>query len=208
MKASLKDEIVNSITHGIGAALAIAALVILIVFAAIYGNAWHIVSFTIFGTTLVILYLASTLYHSLQGEKVKHLFRKFDHMAIFLLIAGTYTPFCFSVLYGWMGWTLFGIVWGAAVLGIVFKALFTGKMELLSTIMYIVMGWAIIVFIKPLYENISATTFTLLLAGGLSYTIGTIFYVKEKIPYNHGIWHVFVLGGSVLHFFSVMSLLG
>ena len=208
MKASLKDEIVNSITHGIGAALAIAALVILIVFAAIYGNAWHIVSFTIFGTTLVILYLASTLYHSLQGEKVKHLFRKFDHMAIFLLIAGTYTPFCFSVLYGWMGWTLFGIVWGAAVLGIVFKALFTGKMELLSTIMYIVMGWAIIVFIKPLYENISATTFTLLLAGGPSYTIGTIFYVKEKIPYNHGIWHVFVLGGSVLHFFSVMSLLG
>jgi hemolysin III len=207
MKASIKEEIVNAVTHGIGTLLAIAALVLLVVFASIFGNVWHIVSFSIFGTTLVILYLASTLYHSLQGERTKFLFRKFDHMAIFLLIAGTYTPFCLAVLGGWIGWTIFGLIWGLAIMGIVFKSLFTGRLELLSTIMYVLMGWVILLAIKPLYENISATTFAFLLAGGLSYTAGTFFYVKEKIQFSHGIWHVFVLGGSVLHFFSVMSLL-
>jgi hemolysin III len=207
MTISLKDELVNAITHGLGTLLAIAALVILVVFASIYGNVWHIVSFSIFGATLVLLYLASTLYHSFQGPRVKFLFRKFDHMSIFLLIAGTYTPYCLSVLNGWIGWTIFGIIWGCAISGIVFKSLFTGRMEVFSTIMYIVMGWVIVFAIKPLYQNISATTFVLLLTGGLSYTIGTYFYVNEKIRYNHGIWHLFVLGGSVLHFFSVLSLL-
>lgn len=207
IKPSLQEELVNAITHGVGAALSIAALVLLVVFAAIYGNAWHIVSFSIFGTTLVLLYLASTLYHSLRGERVKFIFRKFDHMAIFLLIAGTYTPFCLSALNGWIGWTVFGIVWGSAVLGIIFKALFTGRMEMLSTIMYIVMGWVIVIAIKPLYENVSLTTFSLLIAGGLSYTLGTFFYMKHSIRFSHGIWHLFVLGGSTLHFFSVMSLL-
>jgi hemolysin III len=207
MNASLKDELVNAITHGVGTLLAIAGLTLLIVFASIYGNAWHIVSFSIFGATLIILYLASTLYHSFQGPRVKFLFRKFDHMSIFLLIAGTYTPFCLSVLNGWIGWTIFGIIWGCAVIGIVFKSLFTGKKELLSTIMYILMGWVIVFAIKPLYDNVSPTTFILLVAGGISYTAGTYFYVNEKIKYNHGIWHLFVLGGSVLHFFSVLSLL-
>lgn len=206
-KPSFKDELVNAITHGVGALLAIAALVLLVVFSSIYGNAWHIVSFSIFGTTLVILYLASTLYHSLQGERVKFIFRKFDHMAIFLLIAGTYTPFCFAALSGWIGWTVFGIIWACAILGIVFKALFTGRMEVLSTIMYVAMGWVIVFAIKPLYENISSTTFYLLLAGGLSYTAGTFFYVKDKVRFFHGIWHVFVLIGSAFHFFSVLSLL-
>lgn len=206
-KTSFKDELVNAITHGVGALLAIVALVLLVVFASLYGNAWHIVSFSIFGTTLVMLYLASTLYHSLQGKRAKFLFRKFDHMAIFLLIAGTYTPFCFAALSGWIGWTVFGIIWGCAILGIVFKALFTGRMEILSTVMYIAMGWVIVFAIKPLYENISATTFYLLLAGGLSYTAGTFFYVKDKVRFFHGIWHLFVLAGSALHFFSVLSLL-
>jgi hemolysin III len=207
MTASLKDELVNAITHGVGTLLAIAGLTLLVVFASIYGNVWHIVSFSIFGATLIILYLASTLYHSFQGPRVKFLFRKFDHMSIFLLIAGTYTPFCLSVLNGWIGWTIFGVIWGCAILGIVFKSLFTGKKELLSTIMYILMGWVIVFAIKPLYESVSLTTFILLVAGGISYTAGTFFYVNEKIRYNHGIWHVFVLGGSVLHFFSVLSLL-
>jgi hemolysin III len=207
IKHSLADELVNAITHGVGALLAIAALVLLVVFSSIYGSAWEIVSFTIFGTTLVLLYLASTLYHSLTNARAKFLFRKFDHMAIFLLIAGTYTPFCLSALGGWIGWTIFSAVWVCAILGIVFKALFTGRMELLSTIMYILMGWIIVIAIKPLYESISLTTFILLLAGGLSYTAGTFFYMKEKIRFSHGIWHVFVLGGSTLHFFSVMSLL-
>lgn len=207
MQASLKDELVNAITHGVGALLAIAALTLLVVFASLYGNVWHIVSFSIFGASLVLLYFASTLYHSFQSPRLKFLFRKFDHMSIFVLIAGTYTPFCLAVLGGWIGWTIFGVVWGCAVSGIVFKSLFTGKLEVLSTAMYIAMGWIVILAIKPLYESVSTTTFVLLLAGGVSYTAGTYFYVNEKIRFNHGIWHIFVLGGSVLHFFSVLSLL-
>jgi hemolysin III len=208
MKVSLKEELINAITHGLGALLAIAALVILIVFASLFGNVWHIVSFSIFGATLVLLYIASTLYHSFQTPGLKFLFRKFDHMSIFLLIAGTYTPFCLAVLQGWIGWTIFGIVWGCATLGIIFKSLFTGRKELLSTIMYILMGWVILLAIKPLYQSVSPATFALLVGGGISYTAGTYFFVNEKIKYNHGIWHVFVLGGSALHFFSVLSLLG
>jgi hemolysin III len=205
--ASFKDELVNAITHGVGALLAIAALVLLVVFAALFGNVWHVVSFSIFGSSLVILYLSSTLYHSFTGNRIKFLFRKFDHMAIFVLIAGTYTPFCLAVLNGWIGWTLFAVVWTCAVLGIIFKALFIGKKELLSTMLYIMMGWVILLAVKPLYLAVSTTTFSLLILGGVSYTVGTYFFVNEKIRYNHGIWHVFVLGGSVLHFFSVLSLL-
>jgi hemolysin III len=208
MKAvAREEELVNSITHGLGAALAIAATVLLIVFASIYGNVWHIVSFSIFGATLTILYLSSTLYHSFTGQKVKVLFRKFDHISIFLLIAGTYTPFCLAALQGWIGWTIFGIVWGCCVVGIVLKAFFTGKLEMLSIIMYIAMGWIIVFAIKPLYDNISMSAFMFLILGGVSYTAGTYFYVNDKKRFHHGVWHMFVLGGSVLHFFSVMSLL-
>jgi hemolysin III len=207
MNAAIKEELVNAITHGVGALLAIAALVLLVVFAALFGNAWHVVSFTIFGSTLVILYLTSTLYHSFSSQQVKFLFRKFDHMSIFLLIAGTYTPFCLSVLKGWIGWTLFGVVWMCAVLGVVLKSLFTGKREGLSTLLYVLMGWVILLAIKPLYQGVSTTTFVLLIAGGISYTAGTFFFMNHRIKFNHGIWHVFVLGGSVLHFFSVLSLL-
>jgi hemolysin III len=149
-----REEIANAITHGLGALLAITALVILTVFSVIKGNTWHIVSFSIFGTTLVTLYLASTLYHSFTNEKVKVLFRKFDHMSIYLLIAGTYTPFCLTVLNNWIGWTLFAIVWGSAILGIVLKAFFTGKKELLSTILYVLMGWVAVFAIKPLFDSV------------------------------------------------------
>lgn len=204
---SKKEELWNALTHGLGAVLSIAGLVLLIVFASIYGNVWHIVSFSIFGATLVILYLSSTLYHSFRNTFVKQLFRKFDHMSIFLLIAGTYTPFCLAVLQGWIGWTLFGVVWGCAAIGIVIKAVHTGKKEFLSTLMYIVMGWVIILAIKPLYLSTPPTAFIFLLLGGASYTAGTYFFMNHRIKYNHSIWHMFVLGGSVLHFFSVMGLL-
>jgi hemolysin III len=203
-----REEIANAITHGLGALLAITGLVILTVFAAIKGNAWHIVSFSIFGVTLVILYLASTLYHSFTSEKLKIFFRKLDHMAIYLLIAGTYTPFCLTALNNWIGWTLFGVVWGSAILGIIVKVFYTGKGELLSTILYVVMGWVAIFAIKPLYESVSLTTFILLMTGGVFYTAGTYFFTKDRIKYFHSIWHLFVLAGSIFHFFAVLNLLG
>lgn len=205
---SRKEEIANAITHGIGALLSIAALVLLIIFAAMKGNVWHMVSFTVFGTALVILYLASTLYHSFTGEKIKRLFNKFDHMAIYLLIAGTYTPFCLSVLDGWVGWTLFGVIWGCAIIGIVMKVFFTGKKEMLSTILYIAMGWIAIIAIKPLYDAMPSSSFIFLMFGSAFYTVGTIFFIKDRITYFHSIWHLFVLAGSVSHFFSVVYLLG
>jgi hemolysin III len=204
---STGEEIANSITHGIGALLAIGALVVLVVFAAIKGTVWHIVSFSIFGTTLVLLYFASTLYHSLTHVTAKKVFHKFDHISIYLLIAGTYTPFCLTVLRSWIGWTIFGIVWTCAVLGTVFKAISVGSRVRLSTVLYVMMGWVILIAINPLYEAMSFNGFALLIAGGVSYTLGTIFFIRDQVKYNHSVWHVFVLGGSVLHFFSVLTLL-
>ena len=204
---SIKDEIANAITHGVGALLAIAGLVLLVVFSAIKGNAWHIVSFSIFGATMVLLYVASTLYHSLTNERAKFLFRKFDHMSIYLLIAGTYTPFCLVTLNGWIGWTFFGIVWGCAILGIVLKAFHTGKKEKLSTFLYVIMGWVGILAAKPLYDAMPQSSFILLLVGGACYTLGTLFFMKDKIAYFHGIWHIWVLAGTIAHFFSVLGLL-
>ena len=195
-------EIANAITHGIGVLLAIFALILLI----LRVDGVSVVSFVIYGVTLITLYLASTLYHSLVFTRARNLFRKFDHMAIFLLIAGTYTPFCMTALNGWLGWVMLGVVWGLAVLGIVLKSLFTGKYEWLSVAIYILTGWMVIFAIKPIYETLSVTGFAFLVAGGLSYTIGTLFYVNTRIPYSHSIWHLWVLAGSVLHFFSVLTL--
>ena len=204
---SKREEIANAITHGIGALLATAALVLLIVFSSLQGTAWHITSFTIFGAMLVVLYVMSTLYHSLTNIRAKKLFRKFDHMSIFLLIAGTYTPFCLTVLNGWLGWTLFGIVWTSAVAGILLKVFYTGRGELISTFLYILMGWIVVFVIKPVYVYMSFEGFTFLVVGGAFYTLGAFFFLKDKIPYNHSIWHLFVLGGSIFHFFAVLSLL-
>jgi hemolysin III len=202
-----REEIANAITHGIGTGLSIAALALLAIISAIEGTASHVIGFTIFGGTLVILYLASTLYHSISNEKIKKLFRKFDHMSIFLLIAGTYTPFCLTALPGWVGWTVLSIVWACAITGIVIKAFHTGKFEGLSTFLYVVMGWLILPAIKPLYESVSFQTFLLLMLGGVFYTSGTFFFVKDSKRYYHSIWHLFVLAGSTFHFFSVVSLL-
>jgi hemolysin III len=204
---STGEEIANAITHGIGALLAVAALVVLIVMAAIHGSVWHIVSFSIFGATFVLLYFASTLYHSLTHAKAKRVFHKFDHISIYLLIAGTYTPFCLTALRGWIGWTVLGVVWSCAILGAVLKAISVGKRIKLSTVLYILMGWVILVAIQPLYKAMPFNGFLFLIAGGISYTIGTIFFIRNQVKYNHSVWHVFVLGGSVLHFFSVLSLL-
>lgn len=201
------EEIVNAITHGLGLALSIAALVILVVFSALKGTPWHVVSFSIYGATLVILYLESTLYHSITNKKAKRIFRKFDHMSIYLLIAGTYTPFCLTVLRGYIGWTIFGIVWGCTILGVTLKAITIGKREWLSTLLYIMMGWLIIIAIKTLYITMPISGFVYLVLGGLAYTGGAYFFMKDKINFNHGIWHLFVLAGSIFHFFSVMTLL-
>lgn len=200
---SLGEEIANAITHGVGTLLAIAALVILIVYASIYGDARHVVSLTIYGSTLVILYLTSTLYHSFPQPKVKYVFKILDHSAIYLLIAGTYTPFTLITLQGTTGWTIFGIVWGLAFIGILFKAFFVKRFQVVSTICYIVMGWIIIVAIKPLIENLPMNGVIWLVVGGLLYTLGAVFYLWERLRYNHAIWHLFVLGGSVAHFFSI-----
>jgi len=209
------EEIANSITHGIGALMSIAALVILIVASAKYGDAWYIVSFTIFGVSLIILYLFSTLYHSIQSPKAKKVLRVFDHSSIFILIAGTYTPYTLTVLRGPLGWTIFGIEWGLAIVGIVFKAIILGKhseledgkLGKISTIIYIIMGWFVAISFKKLYIVMPRKSFTMLIAGGIIYTVGAFFYSKDNIPYSHPIWHLFVLGGSICHFFSVLFLL-
>ena len=198
------EEIANSITHGIGAGLSIAALVILVVFASLYGDVWRIVSFSIYGACLTILYTASTLYHSFQSQKLKKYFQIMDHASIYLLIAGTYTPFTLVHLRGGWGWSLFGIIWGLAVLGVIFKMFFTNRFNLLSTIIYLLMGWLIVIAFKPAVTHIPQGGLYWLLAGGLSYTFGVIFFLWEKLPYSHAIWHLFVLGGSICHFFAML----
>lgn len=201
------EEIANAVTHGIGALLAVTALIILIVFSASKGNAWHVVSYTIFGTTLVLLYLGSTLYHSLTNRAAKRVFRKIDHSTIYLLIAGTYTPYTLTVLRSPMGWVIFGIIWSMALCGIVVKCIWVGKYDKLSTLIYVIMGWMIIISIKRLWVVLPHTSFILLVLGGVTYTLGAILYSFDRIPYNHPIWHLFVLGGSGLHFFSVLYML-
>lgn len=203
----LREEISNSITHGIAALLSIAALVLLIVFSSIQGNPWYIVSFTVYGSTLVILYTISTLYHSFPKGATKNIFEILDHSSIFLLIAGTYTPFTLVSLRGPLGWTIFGIVWGLAAVGIVFKIFFVKRFVILSTLLYIVMGWMIVIPIKNLVAVLPKTSLVFLVVGGILYTIGTIFYIKRKLPYHHAIWHIFVVGGSVFHFFAILELL-
>ncbi|MBL7993893.1 hemolysin III family protein [bacterium] len=201
---TIGEEIANSITHGIGAALSIAGLVILVVMAALHGDAWHIVSCAIYGASMIMLYTASTLYHSFQNPNIKHAMRILDHSSIYLLIAGTYTPFTLISLRGPWGWSLFGVVWGLALTGIIFKLYFTGRFNKASTIIYVLMGWIAVIAIKPMIDIIPFGGLALLFGGGLSYTLGVIFYVWKKLPYHHAVWHLFVLGGTILHFFAIL----
>ncbi|MDO7905865.1 hemolysin III family protein [Paenibacillus sp. JX-17] len=204
---SRREEVANAITHGIGAALSVAALVLLIVFSSIKGTGWHIVSFTIYGVSMLILYLNSTMVHSLREGKLKDLFEIFDHSSIYLFIAGTYTPFLLVALRSELGWSLFGIVWGIALFGVIFKAFFTKKFLFMSTLFYLAMGWLIIIAWHPLSAVVPSGGMFLLMAGGVLYTLGTVFYVWRGFPFHHAIWHLFVLGGSVLHFFAVLLFL-
>lgn len=201
---SVGEEIFNSITHGIGTLLSIAALVVLVIFAVIKGNAWHVVSFSIFGSTLVLLYLSSTLYHSFTKEKVKNVFARFDHAAIFLLIAGTYTPFLLTALRGTLGWTLFGIIWAVAIAGIVIRSIYLTKFRKLMVGLYLAMGWMFVIAIGPMMKNLPGLSILFLVLGGVFYSIGVIFYAWRNLKYGHGIWHLFVLTGSIMHFFSVI----
>jgi len=198
------NEIANSVTHGLGALLAIAALVLLVIFANIYGNVWHLVSFSIYGSTLVILYMSSTLYHSIQIPRIKSILRVIDHSAIYVLIAGTYTPFTLVTLREGQGWVLFGIVWGLALAGIIYKTFFINRFEVISTLFYPVMGGLIVFFIRDLQSNLALPGVILLAAGGVSYIFGMLFYAARDKLLMHAIWHLFVLGGSVCHFFAIL----
>lgn len=199
-----KEELVNAITHGVGVLLSIAALVLLIIYAAKQDSAWYVVSATIYGVSMLLLYSASTLVHSFPEGKVKDLFEIFDHSAIYIFIAGTYTPIMLLVVKGVLGWTLLGTVWGIAVVGVVFKAFFVKRFLYLSTILYIAMGWLIMIVWEPLTGTLPVSGIQLLITGGLLYTFGAIFYVWRAFPFHHAVWHIFVLAGSVAHFFAVL----
>ena len=203
-KLTAEEEIFNSITHGIGTILSIAALVILVVHAVGKGDIWHIVSYTIFGSTLVLLYLSSTLYHSFTREKIKNLFARFDHAAIFLLIAGTYTPFLLTVLRGTLGWTLFGIIWGTAITGVIIRSIYLNRFHNLMVALYLVMGWMIVFAGRSIVKGLPSPSLLFLFLGGIFYSVGVIFYMWRNLKYAHGIWHLFVLAGSIMHFYAVI----
>ncbi len=197
------EEISNSLSHIIGVGLSITALVLLIVFSSLYGDAWNIVSLSIYGSTLIILYLASTIYHTLRNVKIKVIFKLFDHISIYILIAGTYTPITMGPLRGPWGWSIFGVIWGLAVLGTLYKIFFMDKHRIISVILYVVMGFTIVVAIVPSLQRLHPTFIMWILIGGACYLGGIIFYGVKKIPYNHFIWHLFVLAGSICHFFGM-----
>jgi hemolysin III len=202
---SPREELAHALTHGLGIGLSIAGLVLLVVSAARFGDAWQMTSSAIFGATLVLLYTASTLYHSFRGDRVKAVLRRFDHAAIFLLIAGTYTPFALVTLRGAWGWSLFGVIWGLAVAGIVLKFWFTGRFGVISTLIYLGMGWLVVIALKPLATALPRAGLVWLFAGGACYTAGTLFYIWKKLPYHHAVWHVWVLAGSVCHWAAVFG---
>jgi hemolysin III len=201
------EEIANWVTHGIGLAASIVGLTLLIVYSSLRGNAWHVVSFTVFGLTLLLLYTTSTIYHARRSERGKLLFRKLDHAAIFLLIAGTYTPFLLTHLRGPWGWTLFGAVWGLCGAGAVFQLFFGTRYRLASTLAYLFVGWLIVVALQPMITHVPHGGLWLLLAGGLCYTFGVIFYLWRRLRYHHAVWHGFVLGGSTCHYLAVLLFL-
>jgi hemolysin III len=200
-----KEEIANSVTHGIGAALSAIGLILLVTLAAVYGDGWRVVSFTIFGLSLLVLYSASTLYHSVRNPVWKRRLRVLDHASIYLLIAGSYTPFLLVHMRETsVGWLMLVIVWSMALLGIAFKTVFTGRFEIVATAAYVVMGWLALFGYREMMSAVPPGGVTLIFAGGITYTLGVIFYAWQKLPYNHAIWHLFVMGGSLFHFFAVL----
>ncbi len=197
---SVGEEIANSVTHGLGLVLAVAALVVLVAGAARLGDPWRVVSFSLYGASLVSLYLASTLYHAVPGARAKAWLKRCDHAAIFALIAGTYTPIMLVTLRGPLGWTMAGIIWAVMVAGIVMKFLFIHRFQRLLLGAYVAMGWAAVFVVQALWRRLDPGALWWLFAGGATYTAGVAFYVWKRLPYGHAIWHLFVLGGSVCHF--------
>ena len=201
---SLGEEIANSVSHGVGVVAALAASPFLVVGAARRGGAFAIVGASVFAASMVVLYLASTLYHALPRNRAKRVFRVIDHSAIFLLIAGTYTPFAFGALRGSLGWTLFGVIWALAALGITLKSVAGIRYPCLSTTLYLAMGWMALIAIRPLWIHVPVAGWLWLIAGGLAYTAGIAFYAAERLRYGHFVWHLFVLLGTACHFFAVL----
>jgi hemolysin III len=198
------EEVANSISHGIGAVLSIAGLALLVVFASRHGDVWHIVSFSIYGTSLVLLFLASTLYHSFSQPNIKRILRIIDHSSIYLLIGGTYTPFMLVSIRGAWGWSLFGVIWGLALIGIILKTMLAGKYRMVSTVTFVLMGWLCVIAFRQMLSGIPSQGMIWLAGGGIIYTLGTLFYAWRSLPYNHAIWHLFVLGGAACHFIAIL----
>jgi hemolysin III len=202
-----REELLNAVTHGLGMVAAVTAAAVLIVLAALNGDAWLITGVSVFATSLIALYTASTLYHAVRSEALKARLKVLDHAAIYLLIAGTYTPFMIGALRGGWGWSLFAVVWGLAVVGIALKLAYTGRYRVLSTSMYVAMGWLVLIGMGPLIRALDPVTLVWLVAGGVAYTAGTPFYHSGRIPYAHAVWHLFVLAGSVCHAVAVGTIL-
>lgn len=197
------EELANGLTHGVGAALSIAALSVLVTLAGLAGDAWKVVAFAVYGASMVLLYLSSTFYHAFRSPRLKQVFRLLDHCVIFLLIAGSYTPFTLVTLRGPWGWTLFGLIWGLALLGIVITVLALSRIKWLAMAIYIGMGWLAVIAIKPLLEVLPLAGLLWMGAGGLFYTLGVVFYLWHRLPYNHAVWHMFVLAGTVCQFLAI-----
>ena len=205
-KQTIGEEIANSITHGTGVGLSIAALVILVVFASKIGDTFKVVGFSIYGAMLILMFTSSTLYHAFSRPNLKRFFRILDHSSICLLIAGTYTPITIGVMRGGWGWTMFGLIWGFALLGINLQIFAMKKLKWISTLMYILMGLMIVIAIKPLMNKAPSGLIMWMAIGGACYLIGVIFYIWRKLPWHHPVWHLFVLGGSICHFFGMLQL--
>ncbi len=200
---TLREERLNSLTHGLGALLSAIGTLVLVLAAAREGDVWKIVSFSVFGASLVLLYSASAFYHASRSPKAREIWKMLDHCAIFLLIAGTYTPFLLVNLRGPTGWTLFGIIWGLALAGITLKLVFGHRYKILRVIVYLAMGWLIVFAAGELNTHVSGLGVRLTVIGGVVYTLGVVFYLADRLPYNHAIWHLFVVGGSLCHFYAI-----
>lgn len=200
---SKTEETANWITHALALLLSITALVLMVVYSTRFGDVYHIVSSAVFGTTLILLYSASTLYHLVPVGRAKNVFQKLDHAMIYLLIAGTYTPYTLVNLRGPWGWSIFGVVWGVALTGLLLELIMKKRLGWLSVSLYLCLGWIIVIAVKPLMANLAGGGIVLLVSGGLFYSLGVIFYLWKRLPFQHAIWHLFVIAGSLCHFFSI-----
>lgn len=202
---TMGEEILNSVTHGIGALLSLAGLVLLVVASVKQGTVWHVVGSAVFGSSLIMLYTVSTLYHSATKPAFKRFFARLDHVAIFLLIAGSYTPFVLTTLRGPLGWTIFGVIWTLAFIGMIIRSIYLGRFRKFMVVLYLLMGWIIVIAIVPMTRALPTLSLTCLVSGGLCYTLGVVFYAWRQLKYSHGIWHIFVMAGSSFHFFAVLT---